>query len=284
VAINPTVAYKVNDQFSVGVGLDCRVSKIIMEQYVGALNPNTSSVEDVATAKLESDLNSAIGFNFGLLYKATDKLSLGLAYRAAVTMKHTGSAIFSQINTGDTFFDAQVTAQLGDGEAENMKADFNFPSFLTVGVAYQLTDDLLAEVDFNYFGWSVFEKIEATGLAEPTNQLDNIVIEENYDDSLAFRVGLEWWTTDTMALRCGYLFETTPMPTASISPMLPDANRNAGTVGVGFDFGKVTLDAAIMYIVFGEADTEMSSHSGFDGVYESSGFLFGLSIGYPIGR
>ena len=284
VAINPTVAYKVNDQFSVGVGLDFRVSKIIMEQYVGALNPNTNSVENVATGKIESDLNSAIGFNFGLLYKATDELSLGLAYRAAVTMKHTGSAIFTQINTGDTFFDAQVAAKLGDGEAENMKADFNFPFCLTVGVAYQLTEDLLAEVDVNYFGWSVFEKIEATGLAEPTNQLENIVIEENYDDSLTLRVGLEWWKTDTLALRCGYLYDQSPMPAASISPMLPDATRNGGTVGVGFNFGKFTLDAALMYLVFNEADTEKSSHSGFDGVYESSGLLFGLSLGYPIGR
>jgi long-chain fatty acid transport protein len=245
-------------------------------------------VINVAEVTLESDMNSAIGWNVGLLFKATDQLSIGLAYRAPVTLDYTGKAKFDQIASGDDFFDAAVATKLGITSGSSvdydMEAAFDYPGYYTIAAAYQLTDDLLVEADYIGFQWSVFESLEATGLAQATNQLEDISIEENYEDAFVFRVGAEWWKTDTFALRCGYLYDKSPVPNSTISPMLPDADRNGFTAGFGTMLGTVTLDAAVMYLRFMEADTEGESHSGFNGVYDNTGWLFGMSLGLPIGR
>ncbi|MFC1499448.1 OmpP1/FadL family transporter [Candidatus Zixiibacteriota bacterium] len=286
VSINPTVAFKLMDNLAIGVGVDIRVSKITLEQYAPGLNPNTNTVINVAEATIESDMNSAIGWNVGVLFKATDQLSFGLAYRAPVTLNYTGKAQFEQIASGDAFFDAAVAAKLGGTSAEyDMEADFNYPGYYTVAAAYQLTDDLLVEVDYIGFQWSVFDKLEATGLSQPgTNQLDDISIDENYEDAFVIRVGAEWWKSDTFALRCGYLYDKSPVPHETISPMLPDADRNGFTAGFGTMLGNMTLDVAVMYLRFKEADTMGEQHGGFNGVYDNAGWLFGTSLGIPIGH
>ncbi len=282
ISLSPTVGYQASDRFAIGLGLEYRISTLLLERYVGALNPNDNQVHDVAKTKLESDWNSGLGINLGLLFKASEKVSLGLAYRGGIKIDYTGTATLDQVVTGDTFFDAQVAQMLGNGTAD-LTTSIDFPGSITGGVAYMVNPDLLVEADLNFTMWSSFDKLESEGLADdPDSQLEDINVPENYEDTITLRLGLEHMYTDVLTLRAGYLWDQGPAPPASVSPLLPDANRNGFTLGAGYDFGSMTVDVAAMYLKFDEASTEMEAHSGFDGVYDSSAWLLGFNVSYPI--
>jgi long-chain fatty acid transport protein len=262
--INPTVAMQVNDKLAVGAGLDVRFSSVRVEQYVPYPSPPPF---DAATLKLESDMNNAIGFNFGLLYALSEKMNLGLAYRSGIELKYTGEAVITSLLS-----QPEVTA--------DVETAINYPAVFTAGVAYKLKDNLLVEGDLQYWFWSAFEELSISGL--PTG---DVTIDENYDNSFELRLGLEWWKSETMALRAGFVHDQSPVPKASISPMLPDADRNGITGGVGLKFGSMTVDAAFMYLVFADAETADPMPTGYPkGIYKNSALLFGVNLGFAIGK
>ena len=79
VNVNPTVAWKMTDKLSVGVGIDY--------QYLKA---TLSSGELGYIASLEGH-DAAWGYNVGLLYQATPATRIGLSYRSAVRHHVTGT-------------------------------------------------------------------------------------------------------------------------------------------------------------------------------------------------
>lgn len=281
IAISPTVAFAVNDKLSVGVGAEVRLSKLVLKRYSSPVDLTAfglTAAEDVAKANLDTDLANAFGFNVGVLFKATDQINIGVAYRSAVTVDYEGTATIEQVLTGNAVADAYIAAQPGFGDF-NVKSSIAYPSVITAAVAYQFTDQFLVEADVNYFGWSAFEQLEVTGLPTGTETID-----EDYEDAMEFRVGCEYWKSEDMALRAGFVYDVTPVPPKSISPLLPDASRMGVTAGIGKSFGNVTIDAAFMYLMFADADTEGKHTLGYNGIYKNRGLLFGLNIGYALGR
>jgi long-chain fatty acid transport protein len=286
VAFNPTVAYSVNDQLALGVGVDIRYSRVILDRYVFYRDPSTGLPAnplggaiplDIAQASLTSDYSTGVGFDFGLLYRANDQVTFGFSYRHFVQIKYEGTAEFDQILTGVAIFDNNpaLLAALAD---QDVKTQINYPWLYNFGIAYQATDDLLAEFDVNYWGWSVFNELRVTGLLTGPE-----VSDEDYEDAFEFRAGLEWQKSAELALRAGFVYDMSPAPPKAISPLLPDADRMGITAGLGYDFGAARVDAAFMYLIFSDADTK-GEHPVLNGVYENSALLFGLDVGVPIGR
>lgn len=110
--LNPTIAFRVEDRFAIGGGLDVRFSSFRQTRRLQA-DPSPFPVPtDVAELTFESSTKTAVGFNLGLLAMPTEDFSIGVAYRHKVTVEHEAQANFVQIPTGDAAVDAAVTAGL----------------------------------------------------------------------------------------------------------------------------------------------------------------------------
>ncbi|RMG29807.1 MAG: transporter, partial [Methanobacteriota archaeon] len=100
------------------------------------------------------------------------------------------------------------------------------------------------------------------------------------------RIGAHYDVNERLSLRAGYLWDETPQPIESVSPLLPDDTRNDFSVGIGYKFGNVTLDAGYMFVNIGERTTVENgvgkNDNGFNGTYNSRADLFLLSLGYSI--
>jgi len=276
ISVNPTVAYKLADRLSVGGGLDLRLSKVKLRRRVPSINPFTQKVIDVAEAELESDYASGLGFNLGLLAKPSEALSLGLAYRHKVTVDYQGGARFTLIPTGDSQLDAIAAASIPSGRP-GLTTSITFPAILSGGAAYHLEKWTVA-ADVVWFQWSTFDRLEldfeqGTGLAP-------LVIEEDYASIWQFRVGLERRLSQRWAVRGGYHFDDTPVPTASMSPLLPDQDRHGFSVGGSWTGGRLRIDAGAWYLRLAPRSTEGLSRDRYDGTYDNSAVTFGLSVGY----
>jgi long-chain fatty acid transport protein len=262
----PVVAYKFSDKLMVSAGLTYATGKVTIERYV-------------SLAPFEGDLlismkgnGTAIGFTGGILWKATDQLSVGLSYRSQSKFDFSGTA------------DADVPVALkGQIPTGDISASLTTPQNITVGLAYEFSKKLRVTADYQYVGWSCYDSLSV----EFTESKIKSSTPRMYNNSFIARVGAEYNLSDAFALRGGLYYDKNPVPDEYVEPSLPDADRLGFNIGVGYNITKnIRVDLAYMFIRFNERKIEDSKveytngSSKFNGVYNSSAHLFGVDFSY----
>lgn len=274
-SLNPTVAYRLAERLSVGAGLDVRFASVSLRRRLPLVDPFTQRVVDVASASLESETNTGIGFNLGMLAKPNDSISIGIAYRHKVGVDFTGQADFEQVQTGNDELDARVGAMVPFGSQE-LTTHLEFPAIASVGVAYSWSE-WRAEVDVNWYQWSTFDRLILRFPQSP--QLDQ-VIEEQYDNSLQLRLGAERRISQVWSVRGGYYYDQSPAPAESVSPILPDASRHGIAVGATWRSGALNVDGALWGVLGEDRSTEGRNRDGYNGTYSTNAITFAVFFGY----
>ncbi|MCJ7500274.1 outer membrane protein transport protein, partial [bacterium] len=282
VKINPSAAYRVNDQWSVGFGidlysvLDASLQNDISSSVVNALT--SGAINAVGTQELAGD-GTSIGFNVGALYNANDNLSFGFAYRSGTTMEIDGDVSLKVKATGTEFTTFSASADVG------------LPATAALGVNYKFSDAWQANLDLDWTGWSSYDKLEVKDSSGAVR--NGLVSAKDYEDVTAVRVGVEYALSDTWALRGGFLMEPNPIPEETYDPRLPDGDRTGYVIGAGYESGQWTVDLAYMLVqldkttvdsdavgVINYPPTVPSDFQNVDGTYEGDITLIGLSVGY----
>lgn len=271
--VQPTVAYQLTDNITVGGGPVVAVSTVELNQVLDlsrvvpdsdALASGTTLGElgvphhtAFATSTLEGSGAVGLGGNLGVSYQATDRLRVGLRGTLPITITYDGEATFEQVNQeglanllfvppsplaadtdGDGEPDTPVSAdQLvapnfqGDGRLtdQNVEAELTFPAQIVAGLSFQATERLLILADYQYTRWSSFDEIPIE-----FEKLGDRSRKENYNDTHGIRLGGSYDLTDHLTTRAGYLFNTPAAPDEVVTPLLPEADRNQVTVGVGW--------------------------------------------------
>jgi long-chain fatty acid transport protein len=274
---NPTIAVKLADNLSVGVGVSYIYSTVEFRN---------TELEDFTAYKLgKYDVQASLkgngnswAFNAGVLYKS-NKLSLGLNWRSAFDIDFEGD-----LNLDTSGLPAPLQALVP--ASATGKTTFKFPSILGLGVAYNVTDKLLLSGDVHFVFWSRFDKYVIT-FDNPN--LPTMEIEENFKDSYLLRGGLQYMISPKFALRTGIIYDQTPQPKATADPLLPDASRVALTAGFGWKLVKnVALDFTFHHEVFSDLTVpnrsipsyQMGSINLGAGTYETTANLLGLSLSF----
>ncbi|HEU0108447.1 MAG TPA: outer membrane protein transport protein [Vicinamibacteria bacterium] len=274
-SINPTIAYKLADRFAVGGGLDIRLSSVSLQRRVPVVNPFTQRAVDGASVDLSSNTDVGFGFNVGALAKISDSLSAGVHYRHQVKATYQGTANFTQIRTGNAQLDTALTARLPQG-SQALTTSIVFPGMFMGGVAYT-AGDWTFEVDADWYQWSKFSQLNLIFTDRP--DLTQSIVED-YKNSWQYRMGLERRLNETWAVRGGYFFDQSPAPAASISPLLPDADRNGFALGGTWKTGRFHADAAMWVLLSPARSTEGINRDDFNGTYKSHAVTLGIFLGY----
>ncbi len=276
-AINPTIAYKVSDAFMLGAGVSYTFSKVTLKYNFptySSLAPPTPSATD-GLVELDADGN-AISFNAGAIFKPAPEVSIGASYRHSTKTDFDGTAKFTSAQALTSFFPG------GTG-----KTTITIPNQLWVGIAYDISKEFTIEADFQWIGWSTYDTLTVAipnGLAFPLTGKPLQATSKsgkNWKDTYMLRAGAEY-RLDKLALRLGVIYDATPQPNFSVEPLLPDANRIEGTIGLGYQFAdQWSVDVAYQLILFSDR-TVTGPTTGdlnkFPGTYKNSANLFGLSI------
>jgi long-chain fatty acid transport protein len=274
------VSWKICDNFSIGGGIDYMVATIELQRNIPAIDPYTQSAVDVAETELASDGfdNNSWAWNVGFMAKLGAGFSVGGMYRSDFTIKGTSaSAHFTQIPTGNPDFDAMVAATIPFDQKVDVYTELNFPDYWQVGLAWS-NEKLTFSGQYGKMGWSVFEELNIQFPDFP--HLDSVT-REDYEDSKQVRFGFEWQVSQILALRLGYVFDETPQPIESMSPLLSDGDRDGYAGGIGYTSrsGGWGFDVGYEYLVLQERSTEGRSYDGFDGLFNNGGaHLLGASF------
>ncbi|HET8720514.1 MAG TPA: outer membrane protein transport protein [Nitrospira sp.] len=228
--IKPTLAYKLSDQLSVGLGADIYTFASFWGSGQSVTKFNSSGGPGLPPAGTRMEVNggdTAAGFNVSLMYTpfrnedGKPLVNVGFIYRSQATMHLTGNLLAN----GGLVADTSTTLVL--------------PQVFTGGISvWPIRDrrhEWKLELDVDMTGWKSVRNTDvhlSNGTTIPNPQ--------NWRNSYTTMIGTEYKWLDLeslpaweVALRGGYWHSQTPIPDSSFLPTVPDADQHAISVGLG---------------------------------------------------
>ena len=261
--INPSLAYKVNNQLSVGAGFNMQYIDVKLTQSIdqgslcvptqqqlqaagfpgadpaicAGLTPQGSD----AFAKLEAD-NWAGGYNVGLLYEPLPSTRVGLSYRSKIQQSVTGKARFRDTIPQFSNFNIFVRTDLS--------ADVDLPQTASLSVYHDLSSRWSVMGDVTWTGWDNFDELR---INYDSFQPDT-VIDENWDDTWRFALGVDFRYNSSWTFRAGTAYDQTPIPDADHrTPRIPGDDRIWASLGFGYQITQsLGIDVAYSHLFVDE--------------------------------
>lgn len=274
--INVNMAYKINQQFSVGGG----VRYIIAEGSFGAIVPNQSPQFGPfppvgTTLKYMEGTDEAWGWQVGSAWQLNDANRIGFSYKSEVKLDLTGHAK----GVGFDAYAPNKSTQYAGSMALALPATAELASF------HQLTDKVAIHASFNWTDWSSFEKLEANipSLMKPTQEIK----EENWEDNYRLAFGGTYTLNQKVTLRSGVAYDTSAVSDEHRTATIPETDRLWLSMGAGYVWSdNLTLDAGFTYIFAKDAkmhekDPKSAPFGGtFEGETTGNVWLVGVQANY----
>ena len=187
VNINPALAFKVNDQLSLGFGVSAMWAQATLTRAVnfGALGEGS--------VKIKAD-DWGFGYNLGAIYQVTPDTRIGMAYRSKV----------DQHLEGDATFNRPIGIPNAGAAADGtINASVSLPENFSVSVFSKLNDtwDVMGDVTWTH--WSRFKQL--TIFRSSGALLSNT--DENWDNSMRYSIGANYHYSDSIKLRAGLAYD-----------------------------------------------------------------------------
>ena len=207
VSFIPSVAYKVNDHFSIGAGLNAMYGHL--KQVVAVNNPLSASDGQL---KLE-DNAWGYGANVGLMYQVDEGTRFGLTWTSQVDLNFKAPAEFSGLDNGLNF----ILGNRGLLNA-NVKMDVKVPQTI-MGSAFVTLNDKWAML--GSVGWQQWSKFgQVTVGIEDTNNPQSLTTDLDYNDTWHVALGAQYQLSEPWKLSFGIAWDSN-FQSGDVSPMLP---------------------------------------------------------------
>lgn len=277
--LNPSLGWKVNENFSLGFGLDIMHFRVKLSNMVdygtvcfGRVDPITCTGLGLTPqsrdgyATIEGD-SWGFGYNLGAMFH-NDTTRVGFHYRSQVDQDLEGDATFTNapsVFTGNNVF-----------VATGIKADFTTPETMSLAIAHDINDDFMITADAVRTGWDTFQELRVRyDSAQP-----DTVEEERWEDVWRFAVGLDWKYNDEWTFRTGYAIDQTPVQDEYRTPRLPDEDRNWLSFGATWKLGEDSeIDFGYAHLFLDDdipLDKVGSQGDRLVGQYEAAADIFGM--------
>lgn len=265
--VGPSIAYKVSDQLSISAGLDVLWGELKFRQSVpwGLLSGGLPLPDGNVAA-------AGDGIAFGGNVSATWEFRPGT--RVAVGVK-----IPTELNM-DGRLEASQVPLAGD-------IGFNFgtavatPTLVTFGIGHRCSERFRVQADLEWIQFSRFETLPIRVDAPPGVSLPGLGdIRQDWRDTVTAGISGEWRFSDQWSLRGGYQYFMTPVPEATLSPLIPDANQNVVSAGIAWRRGNHRVDASYARVFYEDRTSIANRNAAFIGSYSMGVHLVSAAYGY----
>jgi long-chain fatty acid transport protein len=272
--VQPTASYAITDQLSVGAGL--------MILAYGAVNlqrdiPAQNSAGGFGHIELDGKAETKFGYNVGVFYKPSDKLSIGLNYR---------SKINATVKDGDVSFSGLSNTAAASFQAKKFGATLPLPATASVGIGVMPNEKLTLGFDVNWTEWSSYETLNFTFDA-PVNGATSTSSKRYYEDALTFRIGGQYQLTSGLTVRAGAAYDNSPVRDGFVTPETPDSDRRTASIGASYKFGEhFGLDLSAQYVNLKkrtETQNDLINNGTTDrvaGTYKTIAVVPGVGLNY----
>ena len=347
VEFQPAVAYRLNDQLSLGFGLDITYMQGLLSKQVdtvpynenlkflnGGENPRHAGLgfaelTDEQWAANEGFNNHyevsgddwQVGYNLSLMWDVNTDITIGVAYRSEMEFKLKGDSEFAQKESvvgltqfpvqadpaqqllpAGTYIIAPVDGATGSVPNQASEVPLTTPQSLTVSYAHQLTDKLQLVAGSTWTQWSVFESFDVISTESTPGMIETLGglgegyighIEENWHDTIAVAVGVNYQLNNDWLIRAGYANDQSPVSNTYRTARVPDNDREWLSTGFNYRINQdLDVDFAFSYLFF--MDTEITEYEReldgsisekspeLKGEYSMDAMAYSLQVNYKL--
>lgn len=208
-----TVSYRVNEQVSLGAGLD-------IVQGSGKLKRSTSAG---SALDVEAD-GIGIGWNLGAVYELDERNRFGFAYHYSPEIEAEGDMSYAY------------------ADISNDKLLMPLPSMAEFSGYHEIKDTKFAvHYSVQWIGWSAFDELNTSG-GTTLNTYE-------WQDGMHYAIGGTYFLNDAWTLRAGYMYDTAAQDEKT-SISVPDSDRQWFSAGFSYHFEKKhTVDFGFTYLL-----------------------------------
>jgi long-chain fatty acid transport protein len=255
---NPTFAFAVLDNFSVGGGIrfvygEGEVSNRVTSPPFDQLEPLTA-----LSREMDGD-DIGLGYNLAATWKPTEDWAVAITYRSKVKLKLEGDANLQALVDQST-----ILGYLGAGDL-----DVNLPAVFSLATSYSF-EALTLEIAWNRTFWSSFKALDF----EYDQSFSGTVFDafdrplaKNWNDSDAIRLGATLALTEKLTTTLGFAYDQSPVPESTLGFELPDSDAFMYSGGIQYQQSpKLQIALSYMYQYTTTRTVSNQSETGLAGI------------------
>ncbi len=236
IELSPSMAYKINDKFSIGFGP--RMTYISGEvksdgsprvhpgQPAGPTNPRVHLKRELTGKSVD------FGYNLALAYKPTNALTLAATYRSKIDLTVKG--------------DAELLGQIEGTPAKKYDGDAGItiplPAVLDLAISYDFGRTTVEAV-YERTYWSSYKELDffydEDLSGHPLLKHFDLAIPKDWKDVSAYRLGITHKATDKLTLMAGFAYDESPVKKDLYFGFeLPDSDARLYSLGATYEVSK----------------------------------------------
>ena len=247
VDLSPSLAYRLNDQMSLGAGIDFDRVAVDFRKVIGV--PTLSPALD-ATSK-NTPTGWGYGAHAGVLYEFTKQTRVGLAVHTTVKASVSGNSTLS-----GPLLVKVYGVPTGQTTTHTLRTRLTFPPSVVLSGHHEFNSTFGVDGSAYYTHWSSLPGVQTTyNLAgSPPVIPTTVVVQQHYRNTWMFAVGGSYHPFQDWIFRAGVSYDQSPVNSNERNVTLPDSDRTGLSVGAHYDMNKqINFDAGYMHLFFNAA-------------------------------
>lgn len=261
---NPTFAWKISEQFRLGIGLDVMWSELRLKQRIpwSFVPPGFPGAPDGQMAATGDGFG--FGGNIGFTWHVNEKNRVALTYRSQMKVDYDGTFELENIPPGvplasETSFGSSIT----------------FPNIVGLSYGYEVNENLRFGVDLEWLQFSNFDTLPLS-IGQPFPLVPN-EIRQDWVNTFTIGIGGDWRFADNWIWGFSYQHYQTPVPDETFSPTIPDSDQNAITTSLGYRFGRSMIELAYGIVLYDDRSVSTAQNPAYNGDYSLDVHLISAS-------
>lgn len=277
VALNPSVAFKLNERHAFGFGVTAEHMKAELAQAVDvpgsvaalsgnaagaallkqivALGGNPAALAAVKDGHGENDGKDwGFGFNLGYLFQLDQDTRFGIAYRSSISHQLKGRTVwdFSK-STTDAVVNKVLAASSHRVNSAALVA-LRTPETLSLNGFHQINARWAAMGDVT---WTRHTRMDDLHIQFPGTDEGDEVIRQQWKNTVRVSLGANYKFDDKLTLRGGVAYDQSPVNGDALRhAALPDSDRQQISFGAAYQLSpRSSVDLAYSYLAFKDANT-----------------------------
>lgn len=226
-AVNPSISYAITSHFSIGAGVALNYG--VFSQSIAINRPLSPSDGEIEFDTLD---DFAGQFNIGVAYAISETTKMGISYRSPINLKLSGTTRFTRLVSSPP-----------------VKTDFTIPQTVLFSLSQALGKKVVLLGDIGWQNWGVFQSsiLQLYGLP-------SVTIPRNWKDTWRLGIGSEYSPNDTLRLKAGISYDSSPANYQTRRPELPIDKQWRYALGLDYTImPSVQFNASFQYANFGKA-------------------------------
>lgn len=265
VDVSPSLAFKINDQFSIGAGFDAEYLDATFDSMVGLPTRKGYSPYAYNTRSHNEASGWGYGWHTGILYQLSQNTRLGLAYHSKVSFTVDGTSKLSgPVAGGPTSLMQPKSSELSNSM---LSSDVTLPATTMLSLYQKINNAWAVMSSVSYTEWGVLNTLTLQNVQAVNDLLGpkriTVSLPQGYRNTWRFGVGASYQPCTQWLFRAGVGYDQTPTVNQYRDMRLPDSDRYATAIGAHYQATKaVGVDLGWTHVFFKDTNINVSQILG----------------------